>query len=706
MKPRYASIVIDVHHQKVDRIFTYLVPESLQEVLCPGQLVRVPFGAHDQLKRGYILELCESLRPEEEKTIGDKIDKLKSIHSVLQEEPLLREREIRLAKSIAERYMSPLSASLALFLPKLPSRTKSSLSKAAGKLREGTEEKSQIKSEEEAPASFECEQKDLWPLLNEQQLSAVQKITDSLEKKEFREYLLFGITGSGKTEVYMRVIREAFTRGRRTILLVPEISLTPQLIEVFRERFGEAVGFTHSRMTDKERTVVWHEAAEGKYQVMIGPRSALFMPMKDLGLVILDEEHESSYRSDQLSPHYHAREVAEMMCRLDGCPLVLGSATPDLSTYYRAQNGEIALLELPKRAVRSSHLPSSRLVDMRLEMQNGNMGIFCSELTEKIRQRLERKEQTILFLNRKGYATFVNCRSCGFVLKCPRCYMPYTYHKESDRLICHHCGKEVRLPSICPSCGSIHIRSFGVGTERVEEEAARLFPGASICRMDMGTMKKREDYEEVYQKFRQGEGDILIGTQMVAKGFDFPKVTLVGVLAADMTLYNADFHSSERTFQLLTQVAGRAGRGDLPGEVLIQTFSPEHYCLVKASEQDYPGFYKNEIAARRLMQCPPFTHLGQVIIQSRREDNVTSAAKQMAELMRNYAKGKSIEILGPSPAQLFRINNVFRWKLLIKCAEEDRLRNFVRYTIDRFKERSDLARYVVIMADIDPMTIQ
>ncbi|MBO4886841.1 MAG: primosomal protein N' [Firmicutes bacterium] len=697
MKPRFASIVIDVHHQKVDRIFTYLVPESLEEKLKVGQLVRVPFGTHNQLKRGYVLELSETLSPEEEKMIGGKPDKLKLIDTILQEEPLLREREIELAKSIAERYMSPLSASLALFLPKQPLRTRSSA--------KGTKENNQTKSEAKTPASFECEEKGNWPSLNAEQLSALEKITESLEKKEFREYLLFGITGSGKTEVYMRAIGEAIRRGYRTILLVPEISLTPQLIAVFRERFHEAVGFTHSRMTDKERTICWHEAAEGKYQVMIGPRSALFMPMKNLGLVILDEEHESSYRSDQLAPHYHAREVAEMLCRATSCPLVLGSATPDLSTYYRAEQGEITLLSLPKRAVSSSRLPVSRLVDMRTEMQAGNMGIFCGELTEKIRQRLERKEQTILFLNRKGYATFVNCRSCGFVLKCPRCYMPYTYHKESDRLICHHCGKEVKLPQICPSCGSVHIRSFGIGTERVEEEARKLFPGALISRMDMGTMKKREDYEKVYQTFRQGEGDILIGTQMVAKGFDFPRVTLVGVLAADMTLYNADFHSSERTFQLLTQVAGRAGRGDLPGEVLIQTFSPEHYCLVKAKEQDYPGFYRNEIAARRLMECPPFTHLGQVVIQSRREDNVIQASRQMADLMRSYAKDKPIEVLGPSPAQLFRINNVFRWKLLIKCNEEERLRRFVRYTVDKFKERSDLARFVVIMADIDPMTI-
>ena len=698
MKPRFASIVIDVHHQKVDRIFTYLVPEELQDTIRIGQLVRVPFGTHDTARRGYVLKLQETLSPEEEQAMGDKIGMLKSIGQILQEEPLLDEQSIELAKSIAERYMSPLSSSLALFLPKLSERAKSSL---GGKKKKGA--KSEPEEKEPEGSAGETEE---WPALNHQQLAAFTSIRESLEEGKFREFLLFGITGSGKTEVYMRVIRSALDLHKRCILLVPEISLTPQAIELFRRRFGDLVGFSHSRMTDKERTVVWHEAAEGRYQVMIGPRSALFMPMKDLGLVILDEEHETSYRSDQLAPHYHARDVAEMICRKRGAALVLGSATPDLGTYYRALQGEITLLELPQRAVSSSSLPSARLVDMRSEMASGNMGIFCGELVDKIQGALSRREQVILFLNRKGYATFVNCRSCGFVLKCPKCYLPYTYHKEKDRLICHHCGKEVKVPPICPSCGSAHIRSFGIGTERVEEEAKRLFPGAGIFRMDMGTMKKREDYEEVYRKFREGEGDILIGTQMVAKGFDFPRVTLVGVLAADMSLYNADFHSTERTFQLLTQVAGRAGRGDLQGEVLIQTFSPGHYCLVKAKEQDYPGFYQNEIAARRLMECPPFTHIGQVLIQSRREENVLNASREIADLMKSYAKDRPIEVLGPSPAQLFRINNVFRWKVLVKCQEEERLRSFIRYVIEKYKERSALSRYIVIMADIDPMTIQ
>lgn len=699
MSPAYARVVIDVHHQKVDRIFTYLVADHLKSRIAVGQLVLAPFG-NGAPRQGYVLELTDTL-DEQESAFADK---MKQLEEIVTPEPLLTEKNIELAKSMAERYMSPLSACLALFLPKQPGKSLESLLN-------GRSHKAKIKSEEAAPAHFDCKKKtdqvsSAFVPLNQDQLNAFQSICRASEEGAYREFLLFGITGSGKTEVYLRAIREVIRSGKKCILLVPEISLTPQLIAVFKERFSESVGFMHSRMTDKERTIQWHMAREGRVQVMIGPRSALFAPMEPLGLVILDEEHESSYRSDQLSPHYHAREVAEELCRAHQCPLVLGSATPSLETFYRARQGEIQLLELPHRAVKTAALPKAELVDMRQEMQEGNMGIFCRKLQEKMAQRLERKEQTILFLNRKGYATFVNCRSCGFVLKCPRCYMPYTYHKESDRLICHHCGKEVRMPETCPSCGSVHVRQFGIGTERVEEEVKKCFPSARVIRMDMGTMKKREDYEKVYTSFRDGEGDILIGTQMVAKGFDFPKVTLVGVLAADMTLYNADFHSSERTFQLLTQVAGRAGRSGLAGEVLIQTFSPEHYCLIKASEQDYPGFYQSEIAARRLMECPPFTHLAQVLIQSRREDNVIRCARELGELMRKYCKDRPIEVLGPSPAQLSRINNVFRWKLLVKCKEEQRLRNFIRYCLEKYRDSSPAAAYVVMMADIDPTAIQ
>jgi len=552
------------------------------------------------------------------------------------------------------------------------------------------------------------------PVLNGEQLKAFKAVKAAFGT--YKEFLLFGITGSGKTEVYMRLIEEALTEGKQSLLMVPEISLTPQLVSVFTKRFGDRVGFTHSRMTDRERDRIWRLSRQGAFDIIIGPRSALFTPLKKLGLIILDEEHEPTYRQEQMAPHYHAREVAAMLCEEKSIPLLLGSATPSLETFYRAETGEVELLKLTQRAVHNARLPKVRLVDMRVRTRLGKMGIFCDELMEGIGRRLQVGEQSILFLNRKGYATFVNCRNCGFVLKCPRCNMPYTYHKEVNLLICHHCGKEAGLPSVCPECGSKHLMQFGLGTEKVEEEARRLFPTARIMRMDMSTTKSREDYENVYQTFRDGEGDILIGTQMVAKGFDFPKVTLVGVLAADMTLYNADYHSPERTFQLLTQVSGRSGRGEKEGQVIIQTFSPEHYCLQMAARQDYEGFYENEITARKLMECPPFTHLGQVIVTGRNEERVVKLTKLLGQWMRVYAKGRQIEVLGPSPASIYRINNVFRRKLIIKCKEEDRLRNFMDYCVKGFTKRvaeskgqegvePSLLNGTTIICDLDPMQI-
>ncbi|MBO6158629.1 MAG: primosomal protein N' [Firmicutes bacterium] len=715
MESRYASIAIDVHHQKVDRVYTYVVPDTLAGTLRIGHLVEVPFGIGDKPKRGYVLEI-QTEPPED---VKDSLDKLKTVIRLVSEEVFLREEDIELAREMASCYMAPLSSCLSLFLPKQPGKAlkepKDRRSKKenappevipAGFVSSASAESATAESAQEnfpEQGAHQAKEEDL--PLNQQQLDAFTSIHESMEKGAFEEFLLYGITGSGKTEVYMRCIKEALKAQKTCILLVPEISLTPQLMAVFERRFAGEICITHSRLTDKQRSLVWHQARSGKARVMIGPRSALFMPMPDLGLVILDEEHESSYRSEQMAPHYHARQVAEMICKKKQIPLVLGSATPSLESYYRAKQGEIRLLTLDKRAISGASLPETSLVDMRAEMQSGNMGIFSARLVEGMKKRLDRGEQTILFLNRKGYSTFMNCRSCGFVLKCPRCYLPYTYHKEKDSLICHHCGKVVSPPRICPNCHSMHIRQFGVGTEKVEEEAARLFPDARILRMDMGTMKKREDYQQVYETFRKGEGDILIGTQMVSKGFDFPKVTLVGVIAADMTLYNADFHSTERTFQLLVQVAGRAGRAKSPGEVLIQTFSPEHYCLKKAKDQDYPGFYQNEIAARKLMECPPFTHLAQIVVMGKDEEKSRLCAERLLAMMEPYAKIRPFEILGPSPAQLKRINNVFRWKILVKCPEEQRLRAFSEYIVRKFQSEEPLSLAITLQADIDPMAI-
>ena len=644
----YAKIIIDLHHQKVDNIYTYLVKEPLAEQIREGMLVEIPFGMGNRKSTGYVVGF------EDETQVPQM--RLKKVSRLISPEPVFSKRDLKLAEQMQKRYHAPLSACLALFIPKIPSFTDPMVQKVRLLRQPGSQQgeekqlgKSQLQflkvladygetggslreirkiasitkeslvslinkqyvslyeeSEGKPPTAFVSgeNQRDgansgaatrilqrTQPLpLNAQQLAAREAISQAATAGAYQGFLLHGITGSGKTEVYMQCIQRVLDLGKQAILLVPEISLTPQLIRVFSERFGDLVGITHSRMTDRERSVQWRLAKKGEYRVMIGPRSAVFTPFENLGLIIVDEEHEISYKSEQMAPHYHAAEVAQMRCEQASCPMVLGSATPSVESFFRAKSGELTLLSMPRRAIAGAQLPNVQLVDMRTELEAGNMSIFCRDLVKAIKERLERKEQVILFLNRKGYATFVNCRECGFVLKCPRCYLPYTYHKDRNKLICHHCGKEAALPAKCPDCDSKYIRQFGAGTQRVQEETEKLFPGARVMRMDMGTMKNRDDYVNIYESFRSGQGDILFGTQMIAKGFDFPNVTLVGVLAADMTLYSSDFHSTERTFQLITQVAGRAGRAGKPGEVLVQTYSPEHYCIQMAQRQDYESF--------------------------------------------------------------------------------------------------------------------
>lgn len=679
----FARIIVDLHHPKVDKIYTYLVEEPLAECLREGMLVEAPFGGSNHVVRGYVIELLSQEEPPDDLDIS----KLKALSRILTDQPVFSSDDLAVARRMKEKYMAPLSSCLALFLPKNPDKL--------GKYR-----KTLDKPQPDAGAVFVSEKERL--ALNPDQEKALSRIASSLDEGEGRTFLLFGITGSGKTEVYLRAIEKALSLGKDTIMLVPEISLTPQLIAVFEGRFGSLVGVTHSRMTDKERSLIWTKAREGLIRIIIGPRSALFTPFQQLGLIILDEEHENSYFSEKMMPHYHSRDVARMISKQKGAALVLGSATPDIVTYHAALAGEYELLSLPRRAVEGAELPKATIVDMRREMAEGNMGIFCQELYEGVERRLQKKEQVILFLNRKGYATFVNCRSCGFVLKCPRCELPYTYHKEAGLLICHHCGKEARMVDKCPNCQSGYIRQFGLGTEKVEEAVRHSFPSARVFRMDMSTMKKREDYEAVYRSFSEGEGDILIGTQMVAKGFDFPRVTLVGVLASDLSLYNADYHSPERTFQLLTQVAGRAGREKRAGEVIFQTFSPDHYCLKKAKEQDYLGFYEEEVRIRRMIGAPPFTHIAQLSLSGKSEASVERSARALEAILRYYAKNRPFEVLGPSPAQVYRLDNTFRYKLLVKCADEKRMRAYLTYCIERYQEGE---RRHLVSVDVDPMAI-
>ncbi|MCF0135022.1 MAG: primosomal protein N' [Lachnospiraceae bacterium] len=756
----YARVIIDQHHQRVDRMYTYRLTPAQAQVAAVGMMVKVPFG--NRLgARGYVVDLLDEEAALRELPEGITLKQLKTVDSFLSDKSIFTQKDLALAREMQRRYMAPLSACLSLFVPKPEYITEKEVDrvtrsgKDAGTLRLGKGQKQFLdvleqwggsallgevrkvapltaeslrsleksglvtvtKEPEECPAASAAGGRTLPLPLKEEQRKAYEAITGAMDREEYEGFLLHGITGSGKTEVYMQCIQHCLDRGRQAILLVPEISLTPQLIDVFCRRFEDRVGVTHSRMTDKERAILWHRAGKGQYRVIIGPRSALFTPFRNLGLVILDEEHETSYRSEQLAPHYRAGEVAELRCRQFSCPLVLGSATPGVETYFRTEEGRaiageektdngaspLKLLTMSTRAVPGAELPAAEVVDMREEIARGNMSIFCTELAEKIRDRLEKKEQVILFLNRKGYSTTVSCRGCGFVLKCPRCNLPYTYHKDKNRLICHHCGKDVGLPETCPRCGSRYLKQFGIGTQKVEELTKALFPQARVMRMDMSTMKGSEDYEHVYRAFREGEGDILVGTQMVAKGFDFPGVTLVGVLAADQTLFDADFHGVERTFQLLTQVSGRAGRGRKEGEAVIQTYAPEHYCITAARQQDYGLFYRQEIASRRMLECPPFTHIAQVVISGPREDAVRQEIRSLADFMKKLAEGRNIEVLGPSPAALAKINNIYRWKILVKCREEDRLRNYILYCTDKWSGAN--RGHELLTMDIDPSAI-
>ena len=671
MNPTYAEIIVGLSHSGLDRIFSYRIPDTSWN-LEPGMVVEVPFGKGDRKQRGYVIGLTD--------TVAYDPALVKDISKVLTQEPVFTKEQLSLARWMQQYYDAPLSSCLSLWVPK-------------GVTRKSRKKPSPPEPSQEQGASV---------LLNQEQMEAVSQVSEAIEAQKHEAYLLYGVTGSGKTEVYMSLIEKALNKGRQAVLLVPEISLTPQLIDVFERRFGALVGVTHSRLTEAERAALWRRAKEGQIQIVVGPRSALFTPFADPGIFILDEEHETTYKSEQ-TPRYHAREVAMELGRRFHAPVVLGSATPLVEDYYAAEQGKLHLLRLSRRAVPGAGLPSMNIIDMREEMARGNLSIFCTPLLGAIGERLKRGEQTILFLNRKGYSTFVSCRSCGFVLKCPRCYLPYTWHKDQGLLICHHCGKEVRPVETCPECGSPYIRHFGIGTQRVEEEIRQYFPEARVLRMDTSVIKGEETYRDLYEQFRDQKADILVGTQMIAKGFDFPKVTLVGVIAADSILYAEDYHSTERTFQLLTQVAGRAGRSDRKGEVYIQTYTPEHYSIQDAASHDYLSFYRSELTARALIGAPPFTHILQFLLTGAEEKTVSRQAEDFCALLTRYGKSRGFLILGPSPAALERINNVFRRRILVKLDDRERLVAYGRYCREKYLESVPKAH---IQMDIDPMHLQ
>ncbi|CAM5187223.1 Primosomal protein N' OS=Ureibacillus acetophenoni OX=614649 GN=priA PE=3 SV=1 [Ureibacillus acetophenoni] len=538
--------------------------------------------------------------------------------------------------------------------------------------------------------------------LTEEQAIALSQIINAMDQKASETFLLHGITGSGKTEIYLQAIEHCLKDGKEAIVLVPEISLTPQMTERFRSRFGELVAVMHSGLSVGEKYDEWRKIHEGKVKVVVGARSAVFAPFQNVGIFIIDEEHESTYKQED-TPRYHARDVAIWRSKYHQCPVILGSATPSLESFARAKKKVYTLLTLKNRAVSHSLLPEVQIIDMREELKNGNRSMFSEILVEAIQTRLMRKEQMVLFLNRRGYSSFVMCRDCGTVVQCENCDISLTYHRANEKLKCHYCGFEQRVPTICPECQSDHIRYFGTGTQKVEEEIAKLFPEARVLRMDVDTTRTKGSHEQILEMFGEGKADILLGTQMIAKGLDFPNITLVGVLSADTSLHLPDFRAAEKTFQLLTQVSGRAGRHTLPGEVIIQSYTPEHYAIELSKVQLYEPFYEREMMMRHQAGYPPYYYLA--LIQVSHEDVLMAseyAGKAVDYLRSNLSF--NVSIIGPTASSISRIQNRYRYQCLIKYKVEPNL-------IDTFIQlikiyRSDwIKKGIQLSVDLNPSSI-
>jgi len=537
--------------------------------------------------------------------------------------------------------------------------------------------------------------------LTDEQHVALNAIVGSMEEQTAKTFLLHGVTGSGKTEIYLQAIQKVLDEGKEAIMLVPEISLTPQMTERFRSRFGEMVAVMHSGLSVGEKYDEWRKIQQGKVSVVVGARSAIFAPFTNIGLIILDEEHESTYKQED-SPRYHARDVAIWRSEFYKCPVILGSATPALESFARAKKGVYSLLSLKQRALHQP-LPTVFIADMREELQKGNRSMFSEQLIDAIRVRLEKKEQMVMFLNRRGYSSFVLCRDCGTVVQCPNCDISLTYHRTTEKLKCHYCGYEERVPQICPQCQSEHIRYFGTGTQKVEEEIYKLFPEARVLRMDVDTTKQKGAHEEILQAFGEGQADILLGTQMIAKGLDFPNITLVGVLSADTSLHLPDYRAAERTFQLLTQVSGRAGRHEKHGEVIIQSYTPEHYAIELAKIQDYEPFYEREMFLRRRSGYPPYYFVA--LVQISHEDVMMAAeyAGRAADWLRENLSNQ-VAIIGPTTASISRLQNRYRYQCLIKYKIEPNLIPVLQRLLAMYRAEW-IKQGILMTVDLDPSTI-
>jgi len=672
----FALISVDVLHGDVDRLFHYAISPDMDVGI--GRRVFVPFGNRNKPILGYVIDIADTPPPD----IDSK--KIKEIVSVPDNFPVLTPETLQLAQWMKDKYYCTLAAALRCITP---------TAKADGKFPGTRNMPKDIAPNPPAAVT-----------LTTAQDAAVNRILDGATKP----FLLHGVTGSGKTEVYIRAIQHTLSQNRQAIVLVPEIALTPQMVSLFTAHFGSRVAVTHSRLTQGERFQIWRRALDGEISLVIGPRSAVFAPFASVGLIVIDEEHEHTYHSET-TPKYDARAVAVQRAKLCGATVILGSATPSLESYHKAQENEYQLIELPERVNKTS--PTVTVLDMRNEARAGNTSLFAAELQQALRETVENGRQAILFLNRRGHSSFVSCRWCGFVLACGQCRVNHTYHADKNRMLCHYCGAGAALPSLCPACNSKHIKLYGMGTQKIEEEVQSLLPTARVLRMDMDTTRGKFGHGKILDIFRRGEADVLIGTQMVAKGLDFPKVTLVGVVAADLSLHTGDFRSAEHTFQLLTQVAGRAGRALLTedtGRVFLQTYSPEHYAIGLAQEADYKNFFVHEMAIRRAMVYPPFSYVFSLMFAGPDEKKIIVALQKLQAIM-EYVSQKDgrgrFALIGISPAFVSKIKKQFRWKLLLKSTEEEALKNFVLYCIKKLKENDPLTGITVHLT-LNPIVME
>ena len=735
----HAEVIINSNARALNKVFDYKVPEDMENNIHIGSRVFVPFGKSSKLDDGFVIALKDSSEFE-----------CKEIAKIEIEESLT-EDNIILAKLMARKYFCNISDSIKLMLPpgtgskKLDLRTKEKTGNfvfLAKDVEEILDDISNgiIKSDKQKRVlEFLCQNdgvyspdlevltevtsgvfktlekngfveivekqiernpfinknitRDEKKVLNDEQKKCFDGINFFIENNEYSSNLIYGITGSGKTEIYMQLIEKVLEKGKRPLVLVPEISLTPQMVDRFLARFGEVVAVLHSKLSVGERFDEWNRIKENKAKIVIGARSAIFAPMEDVGIIIIDEEHDSSYKSD-MTPRYNAKDLAMYIAKQKEIPLVLGSATPEITTFYEAKNRNINLYTLTKRA-NNMNLPEVEIVDLRQELAYGNKSMFSYKLQEAIKKNIDNKKQTILFLNRRGYSTFIMCRSCGYIVKCKNCNIPLTYHSFGNTLKCHYCGYETSSVKVCPECQSEKIKYFGTGTQKVEEELKKMFPDITTIRMDIDTVSKKNSHEEILNEFKEKNIDCLIGTQMVVKGHHFPNVTLVGVIAADSSINSDDYKSVERGFQTLVQVAGRSGREET-GKVIIQTYNPDHYAIIDAQKQDYDIFYSQEIELRKMLNYPPFCDIIVIRFSGENVKEIQNVSKKVYDKINNLNED-SLFIYKPVPAPIDKIKNKYRWRIILKCKLTSRVLDIIKYGIENsgVKDTS-------IVVDINP----